>query len=83
MDKQDSDLIIVADRIYKTTTELMIEGHQQFAIAAALTMVAMQIYKSSLSKEDYDKMVDSISDSRDQVLSFDNLDFVSHSGSFH
>jgi len=81
MDKQDSDLIIVADRIYKTTTELMIEGHQQFAIAAALTMVAMQIYKSSLSKEDYDKMVDSISDSRDQVMSLN--DIVKNAGSFH
>lgn len=81
MDKQDSDLIIVADRIYKTTTELMIEGHQQFAIAAALTMVAMQIYKSSLSKEDYDKMVDSISNSRDQVMSLN--DIVKNAGSFH
>jgi competence transcription factor ComK len=81
MDKQDSDLIIVADRIYKTTTELIIEGHQQFAIAAALTMVAMQIYKSSLSKEDYDKMVDSISDSRDQIMSLN--DMVKNAGSFH
>ena len=81
MDKQDSDLIIVADRIYKTTTELIIEGHQQFAIAAALTMVAMQIYKSALSKEDYDKMVDSISDSRDQVMSLN--DIVKNAGSFH
>ena len=81
MDKQDSDLIIVADRIYKTTTELMIEGHQQFAIAAALTMIAMQIYKSSLSKEDYDKMIDSISDSRDQVMSLN--DIVKNVGSFH
>ena len=81
MDNQDSDLIIVADRIYKTTTELIIEGHQQFAIAAALTMVAMQIYKSSLSKEDYDKMVDSISDSRDQIMSLN--DMVKNAGSFH
>jgi len=81
MDKQDSDLMIVADKVYNMTTELLVEGHQQFAIAAALTMVAMQIYKSSLSKEDYDKMVDSISDSRDQIMSLN--DMVKNAGSFH
>ena len=81
MDKQDSDLMAVTDRVYHMTTELLVEGHQQFAVAAALTMVAMQIYKSSLSKEDYDKMVDSISDSRDQVMSLN--DIVKNAGSFH
>jgi competence transcription factor ComK len=81
MDKQDSDLMIVADKVYNMTTELLVEDHQQFAIAAALTMVAMQIYKSSLSKEDYDKMVDSISDSRDQIMSLN--DMVKNAGSFH
>lgn len=81
MDKQDSDLMNVADRVYQMTTELLVEGHQQFAVAAALTMVAMQIYKSSLSKEDYDKMVDSISDSRDQIMSLN--DMVKNAGSFH
>lgn len=81
MDKKDSDLMDVADRVYHMTTELLVEGHQQFAVAAALTMVAMQIYKSSLSKEDYNKMVDSISDSRDQIMSLN--DMVKNAGSFH
>jgi hypothetical protein len=83
MSIKDSDLIAVTDEIYLITSKLIAEGSPPFAVAAALTMIGMQIYKTSLSKEDYYKMVDSISNSRDQVLSFDNLDFVSHSGSFH
>lgn len=80
---KDSDLMATADEIYNLTTKLLAEGKPQFAVAAALTMIGLQIYKTSLSKEDYHKMVDSISETRDQVLSFHELNPSNSLESFH
>lgn len=64
----------LADRMYRFTGDLIAEGNAAFAVAAVHTMIALQIYKSSLSEEEYNKMVDSISMSRDKVKSL--LDMV-------
>lgn len=40
-------------------------------VAAILMTQALTIYKSALSEQDYNNMVDSISNSRDKVKTFD------------
>jgi len=56
---------------YMQFTELMIEDNKPLEIAATMMAQALSIYKTVLNEEDYNSMVDSISDSRDKVKSFD------------
>ena len=53
--------------VYKFSTELVEKGYTPYAIAAMFTMVALQIYKTSMSTEEYNLMVDMISNNRDRV----------------
>jgi hypothetical protein len=53
--------------IYKFSTELIDKGYSPYAIAAMFTLVALQIYKTSMSTEEYNLMVDMISNNRDRV----------------
>jgi hypothetical protein len=43
------------------------QDHDPIKIAAILVAQAMSIYKTVLSPEEYERMIDSISDSRDKV----------------
>jgi len=43
------------------------EGHDALEVAGVLVAQALSIYKTVLSKEDYDGIVDTISESRDQI----------------
>jgi len=79
----DTELNAAADRIYKLAGDMIADGQKPFAIAAIFTMVALQIYKTSLTKEDYDMMVDSISDSRDKVQTLPELVKDPFMKSFH
>ena len=67
MEENSNDHHEISDRMYTLTGKLIEEGRQPFAIAAIYTMIAMQIYKTMLSQEDYNQMVDMISDNRNQV----------------
>jgi len=53
--------------IYKFSTEMVEKGYSPYAIAAMFTLVALQIYKTSMSTEEYNLMVDMISNNRDRV----------------
>jgi hypothetical protein len=44
------------------------------AIAGIMTAQALSIYRTVLSEEDYNQMIDNISDSRDLVHSFQGHD---------
>ena len=48
-----------------------IEGLNGTAIAAILMSTAMRIYRSSMSDEDYNKVIDMISESRDKIKKYD------------
>jgi len=61
------------DDVYKFTGTLIEDGHTPFAVAAAFTLVALQMYKTSMTDEDYNKMVDSISESRGRVKSLTEM----------
>lgn len=63
----DFELQSLTNQMYTITEELVAEGNSPFAVAAVHVMIALQIYKSSLSEEEYNLMVDSISISRDKI----------------
>jgi hypothetical protein len=73
MEDDTAELMMLADRFYKLTSDLVVEGHKPFAIAAVHVMIALQIYKTSLSREDYNQMVDSISDNRDKIRALSDV----------
>jgi hypothetical protein len=56
--------------LVKITAELAGAGYSSMEIGAIMTRVALQIYKTSLSEQDYQKMVDFISSSRDEIEKF-------------
>lgn len=60
--------------VYEMTNEFLKDGYEPLAVAAMYTMVAMQIYKTTMSEEDYNAMVDVISNSRDKVKKLLDLD---------
>lgn len=57
------------DRAYDLASELVDEGEKPFAIAAVFVLVGLQMYRTSMTDEDYNKMVESIFNSRNQVKS--------------
>lgn len=77
----DEETKFLGERVYKIAGDMVAEGHKPFAIAAVFALVALQIYKTSLSEEDYNKMVDSISESRNRIRSLEDVATVS--GSLH
>jgi hypothetical protein len=56
--------------LVKITADLVGAGYSSMEIGAIMTRVALQIYKTSLSEQDYQKMVDFISSSRDEIEKF-------------
>ena len=41
-------------------------------LAAVLTTIGLSLYRTSLTENDYDKMIDAIVSYKDQVKTFDN-----------
>ena len=79
----DTELNTAADQIYRLAGDMIAEGQKPFAVAAVFTMVALQIYKTSLSAEDYNMMVDSISESRDKIQTLPEMVKQPFMKSFH
>jgi hypothetical protein len=55
---------------YLDFTLRMIKDHNAMSVAAIMMAQALSIYKTAMSDEDYNNIVDNISASRDQVNSF-------------
>jgi hypothetical protein len=66
----DDDLMAVEIAYSELTRKLAENGVNLFACSAAMTKLAFMIYKTSLNAEDYELMINSISDSRDRIVSF-------------
>ena len=73
----------IADIVYSKTGDLIADGERPFAVAAVFSMVALQIYKTLLSPEEYNLMVDSISDSRHSIIALTDALKLSTSKSIH
>jgi hypothetical protein len=60
-------------RLYDTFLEFadhMCTEHGPMEVAAIMMAQSLTIYKSAMSEEDYNRMVDNISSSRDKVKTF-------------
>lgn len=56
---------------YMKFAEELSEKYDALAIAGVMTAQALSIYRTAMSESEYNQMVDSISDSRDLVQTFD------------
>jgi hypothetical protein len=56
--------------LVKITADLTTAGYSSMEISAVMTRVALQIYKTTLSDQDYNRMVDIISQSRNEIEKF-------------
>ena len=55
---------------YLNFTDQMVEEHGAMEVAAIMMAQSMSIYKTAMNEEDFNRMVDSISDHRDKVQTF-------------
>jgi hypothetical protein len=65
-------------RLYNTFLEFadhMCTEHNPMEVAAIMMTQALTIYKSAMSEEDYNRMVDNISASRNKVKTFERPTF--------
>jgi hypothetical protein len=69
----DDDLMAVEIAYSELTRKLAENGVNLFACSAVMTKLAFMIYKTSLNAEDYEMMINSISDNRNQIVSFDEI----------
>jgi hypothetical protein len=73
----DDELMAIEISYGELTRKFAEEGINLFACAAVMTKLAFMIYKTSLNDEDYNSMINSISDSRDQIMSFSEISSIS------
>ena len=66
----DSQLENLYEHYLKFTDQMCVD-HSPLAIAAIMMTQALSIYKTALSQEEYESMVDSISANRNQVKKFE------------
>ena len=74
IETNDNGLLAMEISYAELTHKFIEEGFNQYACAASMIKLAFMIYKSTMSAEDYDLMVDSISDSRDRIKSFAEIE---------
>jgi len=63
----DTDLDALYQDYWSIHSSMIDKGHSPIEIAAILVAQSLSIYKTVLDNSEYNKMVDSISDSRDKV----------------
>jgi hypothetical protein len=68
---QDDDFLALEATYMNLTTSMLDKNISPYAMAAVMVKIALMIYKSSLNPEEYNSMVNSISDSRNEIKSFD------------
>ncbi len=71
MTKEDSNLEHIYNEVLIVMERLLKEDHNPLAIAAVLASQAMGLYKTVLSENDYDIMINSIVDKKDSVQPFE------------
>lgn len=67
MNDSDSGLEDLYQEYWIYHSQMIGKGHKPLEIAAILVAQSMSIYKTVLSPEEYDKMVDSIAEQRYKV----------------
>jgi hypothetical protein len=67
----DDEMLAIEIAYGELTRKFAEEGVNPFACAAVMTKLAFMIYKTSLNSEDYNAMINEISDNRDKIKSFE------------
>lgn len=68
----------VHDAVLELVAELLEGGAEPFVIAGVMSTVALSMYKTTLSAEDFNTMIDYISESRHRVSRMDENRLVVH-----
>ena len=58
------------DDLYKVMGNWLQQDNESLAVAAVLMATALRVYRTSLSDDDYDQMMDYLSDTRDNIEKF-------------
>ena len=66
----DDQMLALEVSFAELTNKFVKEGFDPYACAAIMTKIAFMIYKSSMTPEDYNLMIDEISNSRDAIMTF-------------
>ena len=70
-DREEKDLQAIMAAVQGFTNALMVKMQADpLEVAAVLATTALSIYKTTLSDEDFNNMVDAISDNRMNIMSF-------------
>lgn len=73
----EDELLAIEISYMELTNKFTDSGISPMASAAVMAKIAFMIYKTSLNAEDYNSMIDTISDSRDLIKSFSEYAGVS------
>jgi hypothetical protein len=78
IETEEDQLKTIQTSYIELTRRFLAAGFDGFACAAIMTKLALMIYKSTLSEEEYHLMIDEISSSRDYVKTFEesNAEFL-------
>ena len=71
MSKEDNNLEHVYNEVLLVIERLLKEDQNPLAVAAVLASQAMGLYKTVLSDEDYETMIDSLVEKKDNVQPFE------------
>jgi hypothetical protein len=63
----DQEIKDIHHSVWKLADDLAGEGHNPLAIAAIFATTAFTLYRTVLDKDDYEKLMDKMSESRHQV----------------
>lgn len=66
----DEQMLALEVSFAELTNKFVSDGFNPYACAAIMTKIAFMIYKSSMSPEDYELMIDEISNSRNSIMTF-------------
>ena len=61
---------------YIETTNRLSEENDILMIAAVLTTIGLSLYRTSLSEQDYDKMIEAVCDMKNDIKTFDKGSYV-------
>lgn len=80
LDRDVKDMVDVKVSMLNLISKMIESGTNPLAIAAILSSISLQMYKTVLSDSDYNAMVDFISESRDKIQS---INYAGNTGSMH
>ena len=73
MSKMDTELDEMLSQLAKLADIWIGEGKEPMAIAAAMNVVGLKLYRTMLEEEDYNQMVDSISERRADIVPYGGM----------